>query len=247
MGRIKKILILMLILIGFATISMAANVELNLVPSKEKVEVGSEFTVAIQVKDFTRAGTQKAIEARLEYDTDILEYKGYKEKNDDWIVIISDDHTGFIASTGSEVSNPETIVVLTFKVKKDAILGYTEIAAKEIITSADGDEETSEPTNVKVEIIEKSTKDGDDSNPETDGGKDKNGADKAVDDEDKNANPENNKKDENDGSNASKDADESKSKNGYPKTGAEKIILPIILLGIISLIAFVRYRKYKVF
>ena len=230
MKRIVKILVLMLILASFATVSMAADVSLSLSPSKTKVEVGQEVKVAITVRNFTREGIQKAIELKLGYENTKLEIKKVEGKNG-WTVTTSSDKTGIVVSKNEEVNSSETVAEITFLVKEDATTGSTNITAQNILTSADGDEIEAANTSATIEIIKKEVTPSDDDNQDVDPNADK----------DKSKGQEENKSKE-----GTNDKD-STSKKDYPYTGVEEYIIPIGIVAIFSAGAFIGYRRYKMY
>ncbi len=244
MKKILKILVLVFILVSFATISKAANVGVTLTPSSKKVKKGAEVTVEIKVNNFTREGDQKAIEMKLGYDTNALEFKSYQGKNN-WSIVKSSDNTGFVASKEGTVNSTETVMAITFKVKENAALGSTRVTVSDILTSSDGDEEETEPASTTIEVIAKEsnseTPDNENENEGT-GENDGSGKDSNLDGKGKNNDTQGAKGDgEEDGT------DKSTSNNGHANTGTTKIILPIGFAGIISVISFLAYRKYRVF
>lgn len=149
MKKIVSIIILIAVIISFITISMATEVSMSLKPDKEKVEQAEEVKVSIVVSDFTREGIQKAIEAKIEYDSENLEYKEINWKAG-WIGSISTDGTGIAASKSGDLSTQETVAEITYVVRENAKKGNTVITGKEILTSSDGDEV--EVSNVETTI-----------------------------------------------------------------------------------------------
>ena len=246
MKRIIKILVLMLILAGFATISLAANVSLNLTPSKTKVEVGQEVKVKISVNEFTREGTQKAIELKLGFENSKIEIKKVEGKNG-WTVTTSSDKTGIVASKESEVSSNEEVAEITFAVKADAQLGNTQITAQNILTSADGDEEEAVNTSTVIEITKKEAEP---INPGEDGdGEDEGGNQPGKEDSDNGG--QNNGKSTKDGDSTGTGngtaKDDTTAKKENPYTGVEDVILPIGIVAIFSVGTFIGYRRYKAY
>lgn len=68
--------IILMTIVSLTTIIKAAEVSVSLSPDKEKVEQAGEVKVSIVVNNFTRTGSQKAIEAKIGYDSEKIEYKG---------------------------------------------------------------------------------------------------------------------------------------------------------------------------
>ena len=154
MKRIISALIVIMIILSLTTISKAAEVSVSLNPEKEKVEAGTEIKVSLIVNNFTRTGTQKAIEAKVEYDNTKLEYKSVSWNNG-WTGNISTDRTGMTATKSSEVKESEVIAEITYLVKAEAEEGKAEIKASQIITSAEGDEVEASDTKTEIEIVKK--------------------------------------------------------------------------------------------
>lgn len=154
MKRIISALIVVITILSLTTISMAAELSVALNSEKEKVEQGTEIKISLIVNNFTRTGTQKAIEAKVEYDNTKLEYKGITWTNG-WTGSVSADETGIVASKSSEVKESEVIAEITYFVKTEAEEGKTEIKASQILTSADGDEVEANDTKAEIEIVKK--------------------------------------------------------------------------------------------
>ncbi len=154
MKRIISALIVIMIILSLTTISMAAEVSVSLKPEKEKVEPGAEIKVSLIVNNFTRTGTQKAIEAKVEYDNTKLEYKGISWSNG-WTGSLSEDETGVVANKSSEVKESEVIAEITYLVKAEE--GKAEIKASQILTSADGDEVEASDTKTEIEIVKEAS------------------------------------------------------------------------------------------
>lgn len=154
MKKIVGILTLIVIIISLATISMAAEVSMSLSPDADKVQLGNEVKVRFLAKDFTREGTEKAIEAKIEFDSEKLEYKSVNWNNG-WTGNFSTDGTGMVAQKSSQVTANEVVVEIVYKVKDNATLGSTIIKASDILTSADGDEVEVASCQTSIEIKEK--------------------------------------------------------------------------------------------
>lgn len=153
MKKLISALIVIIMMLSLTTISMAAEVSVSLSTLKEPAMQGKEMKVIFTVNNFTREGTQKAIEAKIEYDNTKLEYKSVSWNNG-WTGSLSEDGTGIVVNKSSEVKESEEIAELTFLIKEDAEKGKTEIQVSEIVTSADGDEVEATEAKTEIEIIE---------------------------------------------------------------------------------------------
>ena len=153
MKKLISVLIMIIMMLSLTTISMAAEVSVSLSPEKENVEQGTEIKVSLIVNNFTREGTQKAIEAKVEYDNTKIEYKSINWMNS-WTGNISTDGTGLTANKSSEVKESEVIAEITYLIKENAEKGKTEIEASQILTSADGDEVEASDAKAEIGIIE---------------------------------------------------------------------------------------------
>ncbi len=165
MKKIVSILILIALIISCATISRAADASMSLSPDKTKAEKGAEVKVSIIINNFTREGTQKAVEAKITYDNQKLEYKGINW-GEDWTGEISGDGTGMAANKSVELSTQEKVAEITYTVKENAEIGNTVITADEIITSSDGDEVSANSVSTTIEIVEADGNTEDPENPE---------------------------------------------------------------------------------
>jgi hypothetical protein len=243
MKKILKIVLMMLILLSFATISKAANVNLSLTPEQDKVERGKEVKVLIKISNFGREGNENAIEGKLTYETSKLEFGKIEGKNG-WTITISGDKTGFTAIKEGTISSSETVAEITFKVKEEAAFGKTSLNVEKVVTSCDGDEVNATTTNTEIEVVEKIANNNEDKDGENkdDGNKDNGNKDNGNND----ANPEK-KDDANKASANGNNADGSKAKESHPNTGVKNVVVPIITIGFISVGAFIGYRKYRVF
>lgn len=152
MKKILSIVIIVLIMLGINTISMASELKLRLNLQEEKVETGAEIKVNIGIDNFTRKGDAKAIEFKLGYDKQRIEYKEINFKNG-WIGSCISD--GIVASKSGKVSQEEIIAEVIFIVKEDAKEGSAKIEAKKILTSSDGDEVEVSNEELILEIPEK--------------------------------------------------------------------------------------------
>lgn len=246
MKRIVKIIVLMLILAGFATVSMAADVSLNLSPSKTKVEVGQEVKVTVTVSNFTREGTQKAIELKLGCESAKLEIKKVEGKND-WTVTTSSDKTGIVVSKNGDVNNSEIVAEITFLVKENATIGNTSITAQNILTSADGDEEEVANISTTIEIIEKEEEPIEPGEDEGGNQPGKEDSDKGKQDNGKTTKDGDSKGTEKEAGTSKETKDDTTSKKENPYTGVEDVILPIGIVAIFSVGTFIGYRRYKAY
>lgn len=274
MKRFLKIVLLVIILLMFTTISNAAtNATISLIPNEETFKSGDTVKVQIFITNFTREGTQKAVELKLKYDSNILQYKEI-EFSDGWNGKISENGTGLVAAKSSQVTATEVIAEITFIVKQNASEGETSIIANEIISSADGDEvklsnaitninviantKTSTPVKTQDNSEDDSDDDFEDSNKyysssssddddlfnyeNTEGY-----ISSSNDDETQYSFDDYNDSNDNYNNNIEESNDITTSNNDYPKTGSEKIIIPMGISGLISLGAFLGYKKYKMY
>ncbi len=153
MKRVVRIVLLIAFVVCLSTISRAAEVSVNLSPDKQKVEQGSEVKISVSINGFTREGTQKAIEAKLIYDNEKLQYKDINW-NDGWTGSISSDGTGLAANKSTQIDENESIAEITYTVKQNATIGNTSIEIQEVLTSSDGDEVTASNNQTSIEIIQ---------------------------------------------------------------------------------------------
>ena len=165
MKRLISILILIAIIVSIATISNAEEASITLIADKEKLEKGEELKVSIIINNFTREGQQKAVQAKIAYDNQKLEYKGINW-GEDWTGEISGDGTGMAANKSVELSTQEKVAEITYTVKENAEIGNTVITADEIITSSDGDEVSANSVSTTIEIVEADGNTEDPENPE---------------------------------------------------------------------------------
>ncbi len=156
MKRLTSILILIAIIVSIATISNAEEASITLSANKEKLEKGEELKVSIIINNFTREGQQKAVQAKIAYDNQKLEYK-QANWGDGWAGIISTDGTAIVATKAEEVGTQENLVEITYVAKENAKAGNTTVAAKEILTSSDGDEVEIADVEKQLEILGKSS------------------------------------------------------------------------------------------
>lgn len=218
MKKIVSILILIALIISYATISKAADVSMSLSPDKTKVEKGAEVKVSIIINNFTREGTQKAVEAKITYDNQKLEYKGINW-GEGWTGKISGDGTGMAANKSAELNTQEKVAEITYTVKENAEIGNTIITAEEILTSSDGDEVLASDVEETIEIIGTS-----------------------IDDNSSNNNGTNNSG--NSGTaNGNKVVDNTLSEKEYPKTGVKTLVLPICILVVLASISYLKYKE----
>ena len=220
MKKIVSILILIALIISCATISRAADASMSLSPDKTKAEKGAEVKVSIIINNFTREGTQKAVEAKITYDNQKLEYKGINW-GEGWTGKISGDGTGMAANKSAELNTQEKVAEITYTVKENAEIGNTIITAEEILTSSDGDEVLASDVEETIEIIGTS-----------------------IDDNSSNNNGTNNSG--NSGTaNGNKVVDNTLSEKEYPKTGVKTLVLPICILVVLASISYLFNSLYE--
>lgn len=154
MKKILSIIALVLMIISISTITMATDVSVSLRAEKQEVEKGAEIKITIGANGFTREGANKAIEGKIEFDSEKLKYETITWQNG-WTGTVSTDGTGLTAMKSVEVGETENIAIITYKVKQDVEEGNTKIELKEILTSADGDEVAASDVETTIKIIEK--------------------------------------------------------------------------------------------
>lgn len=311
MKKSIKIFLIILMLISFATVVNATDANIILKPEKEKVEQGSEVKVQLIIKDFGRTGSMNALEGKIVYETEKLNYKKIEYKNS-WSGTVTEDGTGMALTKSETIGKDEVVAEITYEVKETAELGKTKVALTNINTSTDGDEievnnietemeivkkgdqtppDTGEKTLTSIEITNLPTKttytegekfstagmkvtakysDGtskeitnytfspNDALKTTDKtiiityteGKVTKTAEQVItvtkkETGDNNNNNNNNNKPNNTVNVITIKKDNTVADKEYPKTGAERIVLPIILLAAISGIAYIVNKKYK--
>ncbi len=154
MKKSIKIFLIILMLISFATIVNAADVTMSLKPEKEKIEQGSEIKVQLIIKDFGRTGNMNALEGKIVYETEKLNYKKIEYKNN-WGGQVTEDGTGMTLNKSGTIEKDEVVAEITYEVKETAELGKTKVALTNINTSTDGDEIEVNNIETEMEIVKK--------------------------------------------------------------------------------------------
>ena len=153
MKKIVSILVLISVIVSITTIVNATDLSMSLSPDKEEVEKGSEVKVMVAINGFTRAGDQKAVQAKISYDSQKLEFVKTSWQSG-WTGTASADGTGFSMIKSGTIEEQENIVEITYKVKEDSSIGNTTITADKIQTSTDGDSVMLNSASVAIEIVE---------------------------------------------------------------------------------------------
>ena len=135
MKKIISILVILAVLM-ISTVSMAATTNVGLAFDNAKIEAGKEVKLSITVNDFTESGENNAIEFKLTYDSEKLEYKSTKGVND-WAMQASKDGTGFVGTKSGNVGKSEKIAEITFKVKDNVEAGKIDVKASDILVAVD--------------------------------------------------------------------------------------------------------------
>ena len=154
MKKSIKIFLIILMLISFATIVNAADVTMSLKPEKEKIEQGSEIKVQLIIKDFGRTGNMNALEGKIVYETEKLNYKKIEYKNN-WGGQVTEDGTGMTLNKSGTIEKDEVVAEITDEVKETAELGKTKVALTNINTSTDADEIEVNNIETEMEIVKK--------------------------------------------------------------------------------------------
>ena len=154
MKKSIKIFLIILMLISFATIVNAADVTMSLKPEKEKIEQGSEIKVQLIIKDFGRTGNMNALEGKIVYETEKLNYKKIEYKNN-WGGQVTEDGTGMTLNKSGTIEKDEVVAEITYEVKETAELGKTKVALTNINTSTDADEIEVNNIETEMEIVKK--------------------------------------------------------------------------------------------
>lgn len=154
MKKTVKIFLILLMLISFATIVNATETSMSLNSEKKEIEQGSEIKVQVIINDFGRTGSMNALEGKMEYDAEKLNYKKVEYKNS-WGGQITADGTGMALNKSGTIEKNEAIAEITYEVKETAELGKTKISLTNITTSTDGDEVEVNNIETEVEIVKK--------------------------------------------------------------------------------------------
>lgn len=154
MKKIVKIFLILLMLISFATIVNATEASISLNSENKEIEQRSEIKVQLIINDFGRTGSMNALEGKMEYDAEKLNYKKVEYKNG-WGGQITADGTGMALNKSGTIEKNEVIAEITYEVKETAELGKTKISLTNITTSTDGDEVEVNNTETEVEIVKK--------------------------------------------------------------------------------------------
>ena len=268
MKKIISILVILVVLM-ISTVSMAAGTCVGLAFDNAKIEAGKEVKLSITVNDFTESGENNAIEFKLTYDSEKLEYKSTKGVND-WAMQASKDGTGFVGTKSGTVGKTEKIAEITFKVKDDAEVGKIDVSASDILVAVDinPEMELSNVTN-SLEVIGKQPNPEDnkpeetkpeDNKPEDDKQEEtKPEETKPEDNKQEETKPENNKPEEkpNTPNNKTEQAKPNTQTNQttnkkdntiaggkIPHAGVEtKVIFAIMLVTVIGIVMFVKYKE----
>lgn len=138
--KVKKIsicLIIAIVMLMMLAIPVhAAGFAVGLTPSKTTLSLGSTFTVGVEINNLSLK--IEAFNAKLEYDSNILEMVDFKESNG-WQIGIGDTNI-MLGNLSGQSDEGGEIVKITFKVKESATLGDTKIAIKNAMASASGED-----------------------------------------------------------------------------------------------------------
>lgn len=247
MKKIASLLIMIAMIIGLTTVVKAADATIIINASPDPVAPGQEVKVTIDVKDFTRNGDNKAIEAKISYDANVLEYKS-KTAGSGWNVT-SSDGTSIVASKGETVSAQESVVTLVYTVKSSTTEKNTIISVTDILTSSDGDEESAKDVSKSITIEKKSEekpsnpKDDPNSNQDNDdnsGNNDNNKDNEYKEQEEKKPTSAETEKEN------KKTTDDTQAKTNYPNTGIKRVVFSVLVLIIIAIVTYIGYRKNKI-
>ena len=167
----KKIKFLSLIIIFFlvitGTVVFADNTfEVELQPSATELQRGEQFNVKLLIHQNTDEKGIQGFEAKLEYDTDVLELQknnnnldAYTE-NGTYDVTVNEQKIIIAENSLNNIQNNVVIVTIPFKVKDDANYEETSILLSEI-SGSHIDLETGDSTNytgtseeIKLNIVE---------------------------------------------------------------------------------------------
>ena len=249
MKKVLCIIALIVLIASYATFSMAAELSISLSPNKQKVEQGAEVKVSITLNGFTRQGNQKAVEAKVVYDKEKLEYKNISWNNG-WTGSISADGTGLAANKSEQVSDSETIAEITYSVKENAAEGTSVISVQDVLTSSDGDEVTVSNSQTSIEIVKSGLENGNPGSEDEEnqnGGETNNGGTNngGTNNGETNNGETNNGGTNNGGKNNQNGKDGTLSEKKYPYTGVKDFILPIGALTVFAIFSYFGLKKYK--
>lgn len=161
--RMSVILILILLLLLLLTTKVyAANDKFNTTLNANNLQVKREdnITITIGLKDIAIESGEKGIgayTARVKFDSSVLEYVS-TNGTDNWEAPFYQN--GLITGNtknGEVVKTAQSIGTITFKVKKDAKLGETEIQLTNFSgTTVENDVVTADQT-IKITIVDKNS------------------------------------------------------------------------------------------
>lgn len=273
MKKLKIMLIIVFVILMFATVSKASSEDsfkLSLEPSENEVKIGESFDVKIYLDEIQVVSGEQGIAgytAKIVYDKDLLTLEKVSACNG-WEVMENEDNVVVNTSNAEVVKTKAETIIVTFKVNDNVEFGDTNISIEDIKGTSIAETIVGTGTNATIQIIEDQGSGGDNQNPDDGDNQNPDDGDNQNPGDGDNQNPDdgnnqepgdgdnqnpgtgNDNEDDNQSGNSvinsiSADNDQ-KYKGSLPYAGVKGcIIVAIIFLIVMSIVYYYNYKKYK--
>lgn len=239
--KIKIILLAILLFVLGTGVVNASTASATLTTEKQEVVPGETFTVTFSAE--SEQGIN-GIEVIMGYDENKLEFVKSEIIDTTKWTNLGENLTAQILHVSNETVTESEIFTITFKVKESATIDATAVIKADSIV-IDSEAQTNakkeiEAQEIEVKVVNVQEPDENDGTPENDSTQEEQETQDKENTEQNQVTPdkESDKKTE-------ENKDNTTSEKEYPKTGAERTILPIVVLIIILIASYVGYRKYR--
>lgn len=241
--KVVSLLLMMSILIGLCTTSMAVDygATMNLKATSTTPKVGDTISITLSLASVTNVQGVATVHAKINYDKTILQLTKYEAVNSWSAPIYNEENQEFVTERSDVMPAGGDIIKLDFKVLAVPTNNETMVSITEFDVADTENQIIVSDVSLKLNITAKEEKPDEkpDENPDNkpdDGGNQKPNTDDNKED--------NSNKDDNQGnSNNSNKKDDTTSDEKMPQTGVS-IILPVSIIFVL-LLAIVLYKKMK--
>lgn len=242
MSKKLRIILISILLFVLGTVAVNANEATALLTTNsQNVKPGETFSVAFSAN--CSEGIN-GVESKISYDEEILEFVELKVSDTTKWTNLGENLTAQILHVSNETVTESEIFTITFKVKESATIDATAVIKADSIV-IDSEAQTNakkeiEAQEIEVKVVNVQEPDENGGTPENDSTQEEQETQDKENTEQNQVTPdkESDKKTE-------ENKDNTTSEKEYPKTGAERTILPIVVLIIILIASYAGYRKYR--
>ena len=117
---VSFLVILIIFMLNLTSNAADTTFKIKIDASEDEVNYGDNVSFTISLSDLQKGDSigTNAIKAKIQYDSSLLEYTGYKTENNWNLISLNKENMTFAMTNGEYILQDQALVTFSFKVKR---------------------------------------------------------------------------------------------------------------------------------